>query len=263
VQAPSANATGLLPNPLTTKPGSPAGGGASGEKDRAPGTPEARREKIAGQIADLGSEIEPYAAIIALYSDFAYDSAEDMDGAFGDLVDGLKSMNIIDSERKEYELMCSCVEIHAENSGYAVYDINNDGIPELFVMSEDYFIYAIFSMHNKTPVFVGGYWSQHSCAVDGSATLYVNASSGVSDKYCATYLLISAAEDLKLIEMFGSESRDDKTGEFLPEPRFFRIAGGVREIIGEEEAKVLWESFPSVYVDNPSKNAGLAYIPFA
>ena len=133
---------------------------------------------------------------------------------------------------KESDLLFSCLEIMSSDKllGYAIHDINNDGIPELFILSDDYFIYAIYSIYNDTLVLVGGFWERKDCVIDENGIIYVFETWGFQDGYTASYLLSPDNAELQLIEMVGI---DELTAEL--------------------------ERFPSTYPDGTTKNIGFDF----
>ena len=132
------------------------------------------------------------------------------------------------------------------NFGYSLRDLNNDGIPELFIISANYSIHALYSLVNGNPVILGGYWSRNRCEVDENGIFYKNGSSGAEDSSFASYSYVGGHE-LRLIRMVGMESYDEKSGKSLASPRYFQIEKGKKTIISgkEAEADPLWDGiFP-------------------
>jgi len=125
--------------------------------------------------------------------------------------------------------------------GYALHDLNKDGIPELFILSKDYTIHAIFSLVNGNPVAIGGYWSRSRCEVDGNGIFYNQGSSGAEVSSAASYVYMGG-KDLVLIREVGSENYDEINKKRLPATRFYRIEKGKKTIISEKEAEAdpLW-----------------------
>ena len=74
--------------------------------------------------------------------------------------------------------------------------------------------------------------------------------------------MIPQGEDrLKLVEMIGMESYDEKTGkEFRMHPQCYRIQNGKKTIISEAELKSAWKRFSDSYPDNPTKYANLVFV---
>ena len=91
------------------------------------------------------------------------------------------------------------------NFGYAIRDINEDGIPELFILSEneypgEYTINAFYTLRGGRATLVGAYWSRKRCQVGADGTVYIDGSSGADNSFSASYSLRSEAGELLLIE---------------------------------------------------------------
>ena len=92
------------------------------------------------------------------------------------------------------------------NFGYAMRDINEDGMPELFILSEDeywgdYTITAFYTLCRGRPTLVGAYWSRNRCTLGIDGTVYIEGSSGAYDSFSASFALNSETGRLQLIEM--------------------------------------------------------------
>ena len=206
-----------------------------------------------------------YSGIITAYRHYAANPSED--DASENLFAKVAGLTGIDPDysnnNKSYGLNCSIDEIRfepSENLGYSFHDLNNDGVPELFVITSDYTITAVYSLVNDNPILVGAYWSRNRCVIDKSGTLYINGSSGADDSFGASYLF-NGGEELQLIEMVGVEDYDELTQQSLTEPRWYRIKDGEKTIISENEADTAREKIPDTYPDNPTKDAGLTFNP--
>ena len=98
--------------------------------------------------------------------------------------------------------------------GYALRDINADGEPELFILSEDDYtndsvIAALFTLLDGKPTLVGAYWSRNRCYVDDKGIVYVNGSSGAEDSFSESYTLDAATGTLQLKESFAEYYRPE------------------------------------------------------
>ena len=209
------------------------------------------------------SDVPAYGAIVDYYRSFMYrDEATDIEIEINNLYDNIALEISLNDERKKYEFWCSCIETRNSKLGYAIHDINYDVVPELIILSDDYFIHAIYSLQDDAPILVGGYWSRHSCTVDKGGVLYISASGGASDSYSASYTLTSDNE-LHLIEMVGIESYDEQAEEKLPEPRCYRVFNGNKTIIDYEEAQIFWGNSLDTYSNNTTEDIGLLVIPLS
>ena len=209
-----------------------------------------------------------YGGIIATYGNYAGNNETVDDGesdALAAIKDELSAGPGGFSDEKAYELEASFTElgyvVREGKLGYALRDLNNDDIPELIILADDYSISAVYSLVNEAPVLVGAYWSRNSCVIDAAGTLYISGSSGAADSSSASYSF-RGGDELQLIEMVGVESYDEKTFETFPEGRYYRIQNGEKTVIDEEEAGILFKKFPSHYPENPTKDAGLVFVPF-
>ena len=200
-----------------------------------------------------------YEMIVSYYRD-CIDCEGNRDEAIENFLANIRIEMNMNDEQQVYELKNSLYELFNTAAGYAICDINGDGSPELFIISEEYYeICAIYTMCGGNPILVGAYWSRNRCVIDMNGTIYINGSNGAEDSFSASYSLIPGGGDLQLIEMIGVESYDEQTLEELPEPRYYRVQNGSKTIIGEEEAVTAWRNFPDSYTDNPTKDSGLPY----
>ena len=204
--------------------------------------------------------VSEYVAIIRCYRDYA--QHEDTDA----LYDAIMKVLLISPETDQYGLSPSCGELHfvnIEGLTYSIHDINGDGVDELIILSEDYFIHAVYTLDGDAPVLLGAYWSRKRCVIDEAGTLYVNGSGGAADSYSASYIIVSETASLSMIEMVGVESYYGEASESHAEVRFYHVIDGVETIISDEEATAIWERFPDIFPDNPTKNIGLVLAYFS
>ena len=198
--------------------------------------------------------VSDYTSIIDCYRSYVHH--EDTDVLYEDIINALT----IHPDSEQNRLSPSCGElrfVNLESLEYSIHDINGDGIDELIILSEDYFIHSIFTLYDNVPVLLDAYWSRYRCVFDRTGTLYVNGSNGAADSYSIAYLIDPSTASLVMIEMIGTESFDEETLEHFDEARCYHIRDGVKTIISDEEARVVWEHFPDVNPDNPTRNAEL------
>lgn len=226
--------------------------------------PESEQQADMPESTDIViPEDAAYDVIVDYYRSFMHrNETTDIEIEIQNLYDNIALEINLNDEQKEYELWCSCVDTRNSKLGYAIHDINYDGVPELLILSEGYYIHTIYSLQDGVPILVGGYWNRYSCAVDKAGLLYTDASSGAADNYYASYSLTSDNE-LQLVEMIGVESYDEQAGESLPEPRYYWIQNGNKTIIDYEEAQIIMGNFKDVYLNNPTENIGLIIVPLS
>ena len=220
-------------------------------------------EVAAAEVA----EIKKYEEILDAYSEISLvewgdEKAEDALDNFLDRINKIAKTNAL-QEESAYQLQSSAYELYGVDLGYALHDLNGDGISELIVLSEDFFVHGIYSLYNsETPIFVGGYWSRNRCVIDGTGTLYIHGSNGAADGTSASYVLAQNTAELQLVELIGMESYDAETGEDLEPPRYYQIdKDGNRIIIDEAEFFTSLENFPDSYPENITQNAGFEFTP--
>ena len=154
------------------------------------------------------SVAEKYEAIIDLYRDIVRYSSEDASETADSVSHNLAyELGILDNEQKRNELWSSIFEVCMYGGGivgYALLDVNKDGSPELFILSEEYEVHAVYTLRGDSPVLVGAYWSRNRCAVDRDGVFYINGSNGASDSFSASYTLDPATGQLKQIQELDS-----------------------------------------------------------
>ena len=214
------------------------------------------------------AEIKKYEEILDAYSEISLvewgdEKAEDALDNFLDKVNKIIAKPSTLQDESAYQLQSSAYELYGVDLGYALHDINSDGISELILLSEDFFVHSIYSLYNnETPIFVGGYWSRNRCIIDDMGTLYIHGSNGAADGISASYILGKNTAELQLVELIGMESYDAETGEDFEPPRYYRIdKDGDRIVIDEAEFFNSLENFPDSYPENITQNAGFEFIP--
>jgi Copper amine oxidase N-terminal domain. len=201
-----------------------------------------------------------YSNIIETYRDFIHYAGSRSDAVEYFLRDISFFINL-DIEKNYYELSNSAYEAGDGRLGYAIHDLNYDGVPELIILSEDYTIHSIYTLNGANPVLVGGFWSRYQCVLRDDDYIYINAYNGAADYYFARYLLPTGTSELQLQTKYGMESYDEQTLKELPEPRYYEIYDGEKHVIDEETAYILSHIFPKVVDYNPTIYSGLLYIP--
>lgn len=144
-----------------------------------------------------------------------------------------------------------------ENFGYALWDIDKNGTPELILFGKfDLSISAIFTLVDGVPVLLGTYWPRNACILDGSDNIYTNWSNGGFDNGDSIYQISADGKSLVIIETVGKESHSDNSTVRLDEPEFYIITGDKKVIVSEKEAEQLRLTYPS-----SNENSGLTFIP--
>ena len=81
-------------------------------------------------------------------------------------------------------------DARSENAfGYILYDLNNDDVPELFFVRNDYSIVAVFTCYRDQLKLLATCSSRAAGYVSENGTFYAWAAGGASDVICETYCL--------------------------------------------------------------------------
>ena len=146
-----------------------------------------------------------YALVLENY-EYAVNSVGDKGTIADNVVSYLESNVKISDSDMSRELYYSIEEplYGGEKMGYAVRDINLDGVPELFIISDEgyggnYAIKSVYTLNNGDPSLVGAYWSRKRCMVDSDGVFYIEGSSGADDSTLGTYRLNSTAMGLQKV----------------------------------------------------------------
>lgn len=118
-------------------------------------------------------------------------------------------------EELSYRWSCMFVELPAygepnslDSYGYILYDMNNDGIDEMFWVRNDHSVFAVFTIYNGNLVFLDGYWSRYSAVVRNGGTLLTSGSGGAAWHTTTVCYL----ENGKLQEAYAFFTEDSDTG---------------------------------------------------
>ncbi len=117
--------------------------------------------------------------------------------------------------------------------GYVMKDINRDGVDELIFLTDEYYIIAIFSFYNDSPILLGSYKPRNSCQIDGDGSLHVYSSSGFDRFSHTVYKLSNGGKGLELITKFGADG-SDIDGE-ISKIKYYEMINGEKIIITEEK----------------------------
>ncbi|MCL1808856.1 MAG: hypothetical protein FWG42_03695 [Clostridiales bacterium] len=204
-----------------------------------------------------------YMAIIEFYQKFV--DAGGTEGAADSLLNNLALELGYRYEEQLYGLGASIAELRYSygDMGYAIRDVNGDGIPDLFILAgEPPEIAAIYTLRDGNPVLVGAYWSRNRISLVKNGMLYNSGSSGAANSSDTVYSINTwqDGELLVLIEMLGVEDYDDEEMIELPEPRYYRIKDGEKTILSEEEADAAWRNFDNAYLGGVY-NSDLSIVP--
>jgi len=137
-----------------------------------------------------------------------------------------------------------------QNLGYAIKDINGDYVPELVLLTKEFFVLGAFSFANNKPQLLGGYWDRHTCEIDASGLFYVHNRSGASNGEWVVQQVSTDRCQLTDLEKYVSY---DHSGDY----GYYKVIDGRTYTINESEMNTFWEAFSSV----STKNIGLEFVP--
>ncbi|MBR6768751.1 MAG: hypothetical protein IKM34_04615 [Clostridia bacterium] len=116
--------------------------------------------------------------------------------------------------------------------GYAIKDLNHDGVDELVLMDEACTVGAVFSTVNGKPVLLRAYEQRDSAWIDANGWLHENGSNGADHSVNAIYKIAAGGASLDLVAEFGT---GDQT--------YYQLIRGEKKEITEAEFVALEEQY--------------------
>lgn len=214
------------------------------------------------EIEIIAPDFEGYSGIIDAYKAFVLDREKNMEKAINALATNIILETNLADEGTQYEIWCSSVDARDKNVGYAIHDINSDDIPELIIISDDYFVHAIYSLSNKQPICLGGYWYRNRCGIDNDGIIYTRASGGAAYTDFEWHSIVLNEPKLQLVRTIGTEPPSDTKGDKPNSLKYFTIINGEKVFIEQKEFETILHNFPDIDSGEPTKSIGLNYIPF-
>ena len=126
---------------------------------------------------------------------------------------------------------------HKLTCGYAIKDLNSDGIDELVLLDDDYKISVIFSMVGGNPILLDSYIPRGSCWIDGEGLLHVNGSGGADVFSNTVYRIANGGGSLEMIVEYGLNGHE-WIGD-VAVTKYYRLVDGEEVSILEEEYQEL------------------------
>jgi hypothetical protein len=162
-------------------------------------------------------DISAYAEIIDAYRNFELHRLNDYAGTtiedefeqlYGALVDAL-SMGEEDFIRNEmiFQWLGYSVLTARFGTSYAVYDINGDGVPELFIGG------IICSIYDGKPYLVNCFWERHRYELYADGTVFIQGSGGADNWEEGSYRLSEDGTGFYITE---KESNERLELKFMP-----------------------------------------------
>lgn len=143
--------------------------------------------------------------------------------------------------------------------GYAFRDVDNNGISELFLLTSDGSVWAMYTLAGDKPILLEKFWARNTCVLDRSDIIYTNWSSGALDNGRDAYRISKDGRGLELVERVAVESVDEN-GSPLDEPRYYKCVGSEsnKQLISKAEADAETEKFPQ-----SSTGSMLEFVPLS
>ena len=153
---------------------------------------------------------------------------------------------------------------HKLTCGYAIMDLNGDGIDELVLLNDDYKISAIFSMVDGKPILLDSYIPRGSCWIDGDGLLHVNGSGGADVCSNTVYRIAEGGSSLEMIIEYGLNGHE-WIGD-VAVTKYYKLVDGEEISITEEEYEELdmqYGSYLGLYAGASSTKecSGLQFTP--
>lgn len=122
-----------------------------------------------------------------------------------------------------------------EHYGYILYDINSDGIEDLFFVRADHSIAAIFTYSENEIVLVTAFWSRYRGVVSSDGLLLTTGSNGAMDNRQYAY---SVAVDGILIPEYGVRSESNHSTD--------PVSVNYYKYENDQEIPVLYEEYEEI-----------------
>lgn len=218
--------------------------------------------------------VEDYADVIALYRKVIHTCAWYEDSKHNTYAENL---GITDPEQKTLfeELLYAAflnypgrggedqaALAHKLSCGYAIKDINADGVDELVLMQDDYTVVAVLSMSNDKPVLLDTYRSRKTCWIDGDGRLHVRGSNGADVGSHTVYKIADGGAELEMLIEFGLAGHEWVDGEAIQ--KYYKLENDLAMNITKEEYEQLFEQWKYNGMSGTAvtkDHSGLAFTP--
>ena len=130
---------------------------------------------------------------------------------------------------------------YKRSCGYAIKDINLDGMDELILLNADYTIVAILSIANGTPILLGNYQPRTTCYIDAQGLLHELGSNASDSHSHAVYRIVTGGAETELVVEFGTAGHiwvDD-----IAVQQYYKLEGELATEITKQEYAELMQTW--------------------
>jgi hypothetical protein len=203
-------------------------------------------------ITETG-DFASYEGIIKLYRNVVHDFARTQ---YGEEKESALAAALGITDAKEKEWLCAIsgsgflfYEGRGEGGdphykltcGYAIKDLNGDGVDELVLLNDNYMITAIFSMVDGKPILLDNYIPRGSCWIGGDGLLHVCGSGGADISSHTVYRIAEGGGSLETIIEFGLNGHEWIDGVAVT--KYYRVVDGEEIAITKEECVELSQQY--------------------
>ncbi len=125
--------------------------------------------------------------------------------------------------------------------GYAIKDVNGDGVDELFLLTKDFQIVTLFTQHNGKPVLLEDFWNRKKGYVNENGQIMIGGSNGVAADSQEIYRFETATGQLVLEEALGYDGLTEDLKVIC-----YHQVGEEKTYISEEEFNAIKNQEPYV-----------------
>lgn len=144
---------------------------------------------------------------------------------------------------------------HKLSCGYAIKDLNGDGVDELIFLQDDYTVVAVLSMSEGKPVLLGTYRPHRRCLFDGDGRLHHVGSNGADAGSHAVYKIADGGASLEMLVEFGLSGHEWVDGVAVQ--KYYKLENDLAMYITQEE----YEQLATQWTYDDMSDSGLQFIP--
>lgn len=131
--------------------------------------------------------------------------------------------------------------IYKRACGYAIKDLNRDGVDELVLLNNDYQIIAILSTVDRKPVLLDAYTPNSSCWIDGDGYLHHCESNGAGSSSHTVYQIPIESTALISVIEYGMDRHESINGSALT--KYYKLTDGKKIELSEEDYRQIDKSY--------------------